>query len=355
MRIAYIVPSLQPTGPIIIVQSLSKYLREYGCDIDIYYFDGNTKQLEFKCNTYQIAFSNPIDFDSYDIIHSHCFRADLYVNKHKKLIHKAKTLSTLHQDTYMSFTYDYCKPLAYLLTAYWLHIQSKNDRVVAISNQLKDLYNARLKGKVVTLYNGVDILEADNLDELYLNKIDSLKQKGYKLLGTCTRVVKGKGLSQVLLALKELSNYAFVIIGDGPEKNVLMQLASQLGVDDRVLFLPHVDTPYNYLGDIDVYMMTSYSEGFGLAMVEAALKGKAIVCSNIPSFHEIFNETEARFFELDNISSLIEAVDDAYKRKEVLSHNAQEKATKVFTAEKMAERHMQLYEQLISETESVVK
>ena len=271
MKIAYIVPSLQPTGPIIIVQSLSKYLRECGCDIDIYYFDVNAKQLEFKCNTYQIAFSHPIDFDSYDIVHSHCFRADLYVNKHKKLIRNAKTLSTLHQDTYMSFTYDYCKPLAYLLTAYWLHIQSKNDRVVAISNQLKDLYNARLKGKVVTLHNGVDILDADNLDELYLNKIDSLKQKGYRLLGTCTRVVKGKGLSQMLLALKELPNYAFVVIGDGFEKDVLMQQAIQFGVDDRVLFLSHIATPYNYLGNIDIYMMTSYSEGCGLAMVEAAL------------------------------------------------------------------------------------
>ena len=106
MKIAYIVPSLQPTGPIILVQSLSKYLGECGCDIDIYYFDGNTKQLDFACKTYQIAFSDPIDFDSYDIVHSHCFRADLYVNKHKKLIHTAKTLSTLHQDTYISFTYD---------------------------------------------------------------------------------------------------------------------------------------------------------------------------------------------------------------------------------------------------------
>lgn len=355
MKIAYIVPSLQPTGPIILVQSLSKYLGECGCDIDIYYFDGNTKKLDFTCNTHQIAFSEPIDFDSYDIVHSHCFRSDLFVNKHKKLIHRAKTLSTLHQDTYMSFTYDYCKPLAYFLTVYWLHVQSKNDRVVAISNQLRDSYQARLKGKAVTLYNGVDVVNADKLDELYLNQIYDLKQKGYKLLGTCAKVVKRKGISQVLLALKELPNHAFVIIGDGSEKNVLMQLASKLGVDDRVLFLPHVDTPYNYLEDIDVYMMTSYSEGFGLAMVEAALKGKAIVCSNIPSFHEIFNETEACFFELDNISSLIGAIDDAYKKKDVLSHNAQEKATKLFTAEKMAERHMQLYEQLISETKSVVK
>ena len=45
----------------------------------------------------------------------------------------------------------------------------------------------------------------------------------------------------------------------------------------------------------------------------------------------------------------MEAIDKAYMGKEVLGHNAQEKATEVFTAEKMAERHMQLYEQLISE------
>lgn len=350
MRIAFIVPSLQPTGPIILVQSLSKYLKECGCDIDIYYFDGNTKLLEFKCNTFQIAFSDPIDFDSYDIVHSHCFRADLYVNKHKRLIHKSKSLSTLHQDTYISFTYDYCKPLAHLLTAYWLHIQSKNDMVVAISNQLRDSYRTRLKGKLVTLYNGVDIVSADNLDESYLNQISSLKQKGYKLLGTCAKIVKRKGISQVLLALKELPNYAFVIIGDGPEKEVLIQTARQLEVVDRVLFLSHVDTPYNYLEDIDVYMMTSYSEGFGLAMVEAALKGKAIVCSNIPSFHEIFEEAEACFFELDNTLSLIEAINNAYNTKDVLSYKSQEKATKVFTAEKMAERHMLLYEQLVSKT-----
>lgn len=350
MRIAFIVPSLQPTGPIILVQSLSKYLKECGCDIDIYYFDGNTKQLEFKCNTFQIAFSDPIDFDSYDIVHSHCFRADLYVDKHRRLVRNSKTLSTLHQDTYISFTYDYCKPLAHLLTAYWLHIQSKNDMVVAISNQLRDLYRTRLKGKLVTLYNGVDIVNAEKLDESYLNQICSLKQKGYKLLGTCARIVKRKGISQVLLALKELPNHAFVIIGDGLEKDVLIQTARQLEVVDRVLFLSHVDAPYNYLEDIDVYMMTSYSEGFGLAMVEAALKGKAIVCSNIPSFHEIFEETEACFFELDNTTSLIDAVNNAYSTRDVLSRKAQEKATKVFTAEKMAERHMLLYEQLVSKT-----
>ena len=355
MRIAYIVPSLQPTGPIIIVQSLSKYLREYGCDIDIYYFDGNTKQLDFACKTHQIAFSDPIDFDSYDIVHSHCFRADLYVNKHKRLIHRAKTFSTLHQDTYVSFTYDYCKPLAHLLTAYWLHVQSKNDRVVAISNQLRDLYQIRLKGKAVTLYNGVDVLEAGGLEEQYLHQIHSLKQKGYKLLGTCSRIVKGKGISQVLLALKELPNHAFVIIGDGPEKNMLIETVSQLGVSDRVLFLPHVNTPYNYLEDIDVYMMTSYSEGFGLAMVEAALKGKAIVCSNIPSFHEIFDEAEACFFELNDTSSLVEAINKSNEDNQVLSHKAQEKAMKVFTAKKMAERHLQLYERLVSEATSVVK
>ena len=81
--------------------------------------------------------------------------------------------------------------------------------------------------------------------------VQYLKQKGYKLLGTCARIVKSKGISQVLLALKELPNHAFVIIGDGLEKDVLIQTARQLEVVDRVLFLSHVDAPYNYLEDMD--------------------------------------------------------------------------------------------------------
>ena len=56
----------------------------------------------------------------------------------------------------------------------------------------------------------------------------------------------------------------------------------------ELYFSSYQKNPCNYLPYFDVYVMPSYSEGFGLAMVEAALARRAIVCSDIPSFHEIF-------------------------------------------------------------------
>ena len=104
---------------------------------------------------------------------------------------------------------------------------------------------------------------------------------------------------------------------------MLKEQAQTLGVADRVYFFPYQEFPCNYLHYFDIYMMPSYSEGFGMAMVEAALGGKAIVCSDIPVFHEIFNENEVRFFTLDI------------------------KANNEFTAQKMAENHKKYYDNLL--------
>ena len=160
--------------------------------------------------------------------------------------------------------------------------------------------------------------------------------------------MKRKGIKQVLQFLKQNPDYGFVIIGDGAEKQNLQIMSKEFGIADRVLFLPHVPNPYCYLDDIDIYTMTSYSEAFGLAMVEAALSQKPIVCSNLPSFHEIFSEDEACFFELDNISSLSNAIQKSYANKEQLGLKAKEKAERCFTAKINAENHLSYYNSLLS-------
>lgn len=94
--------------------------------------------------------------------------------------------------------------------------------------------------------------------------------------------------------------------------------------------------------------MPSYSEGFGLAMVEAALAKKAIVCSDIPSFHEIFSNGEACFFELDNIESLQKAIGLASENSEQYGIRAYTRAMSEFTTQKMAENHLKYYQSLIN-------
>ena len=96
-----------------------------------------------------------------------------------------------------------------------------------------------------------------------------------------------------------------------------------------------------------MYVMPSYSEGFGLSMVEAALAKKAIVCSNLPSFYEIFPNDEASFFELNNIGSLKNAIGKAYEAKEDLGERAYKRSCEYFTSKKMAENHLIFYKRMM--------
>lgn len=345
MKIAYILPSLRNQGPIIVVKSLLDYLIQHGCEVDVYYFD-DLQGLPFNCATHRILMNEPIDFDKYDIIHSHCLRPDKYVVKWKKNIHKAVIISTLHQDTYCSFRYQYDYLRSRLFTWYWCRLQSQFHAVVSISNQLNDVYNKKIRTNVITIYNGCPTDFDKEEDGTLVDELRCIRRR-YKLLGTYAFVTRRKGLDQILNVLPFLSEYAFVIIGEGPDIERLKQMSIDLSISDRVFFFPYQRSPRNYLPYFDIYIMTSHSEGFGLSMVEAALAKKSIVCSNLPSFYEIFPNDEASFFELNNIDSLKNAIKKAYDEKEDLGERAYKRSCDYFTSEKMAENHLNFYKRMM--------
>ena len=350
MRIAYIVPSLRNMGPVIVVNNLVNTLIEWGHEVDVFYFD-SLDAMEFECTTRQISMRERIDFDNYDIIHSHCLRPDIYVAKWKKKIHKAKIVSTLHQDTYRSFRYQYNFLLSHLFTQYWCHVQSQFDGVVCISKQIEDSYRKRIKIPLCTIYNGCKVSLDGKTDKNIEASLVKIKSK-YNILGTYAYVTRRKGLNQIIQALPRLRDWAFVIIGDGPDINNLKLLAAKLSVSDRVLFFPYQKNPCNYLPFFDVYVMPSYSEGFGLAMVEAAMAGKSIVCSNVPSFHEIFSDKEVCFFDLDNLYFLEQAIMTAFKERKIKGELARKRAVDYFSVEVMAQNYLHYYQGLVADVKS---
>lgn len=347
MKVAYIVPSLQATGPIIVVNNLVRYLKDIVEKVDVYYFD-KLPAMQFDCRTTQIRMGEKIDFDAYDIIHSHCLRPDKYLVKWKKYIHKPKIVTTIHQDTFQSLKFQYNCLLAYGVTEYWCRLQKKFDGIISISNQLRDIYNSKVGFKIQTIYNGSYIhIDDSKMNVDVVGKIQQYRHLGFKILGTYALIVKRKGINQIIDALPFLPDYAMIIIGSGPYVSELKQQVGHLHLENRVCFIPHLDEPYNYLSLFDVYTMTSYSEGFGLAMVEAAMARKSIVCSNLLSFHEIFTDREVSFFELDNMKSLINAVENAYIHKEEKGQFACLKVTLNYTAQSMAKNHLLYYQKLI--------
>lgn len=348
MKIAYIIPGIPQTGPVVVIQNLVRYLIKQVDKVDVYYLYDVDQPVHFDCDIHRINYQTPFDFDDYDIIHTHTAKADLYGAIWSWKMKKAKLVTTIHQDTFVTEKYRIGAFWGPIYVYAWMLLQRFCfDGVIFISKQIRDTYEKYFKGAKTIIYNGVYCDYSIPVNKHFISEINDLKAKGLKLLGTYALIMKRKGIKQVLQFLKQNPDYGFVIIGDGAEKQNLQIMSKEFGIADRVLFLPHVPNPYCYLDDVDIYTMTSYSEAFGLAMVEAALSQKPIVCSNLPSFHEIFSEDEACFFELDDISSLSNAIQKSYANKEQLGLKAKEKAERCFTAKINAENHLSYYKSLL--------
>ncbi len=108
-------------------------------------------------------------------------------------------------------------------------------------------------------------------------QINALKEKlqkkdGDVFLITTSRLVKKNACDDVIKALPLLpANVHFIILGTGPDEEMLRALAKELGVSDRVRFVGFVDHKNMppYLKASDIFIRPSLSEGFGSSFVEA--------------------------------------------------------------------------------------
>lgn len=347
MKIAYIVPSLANKGPVIVINNLTKELVKMGIDVEVLYFD-QKEAMEFDCQTRQIEIDKAIDFDSYDIIHSNGLRPDKYLAKYKKLIQKAKTISTIHSDIRCDLRYSHNIIVSSIFTPIWLNSIKKLDGCIVISDKLLKIYKNKFKN-LFRVHNGVNIfVDRSKTDGKVVRKILSLKENVDNIIGTYANITPIKGLEQLIKLIATNNKLGAVIIGEGETKKNLMELANKLNVADRVVFFNYLKAPYNYLPLFNAYAMCSRSEGFGLALVEAAMGGCPVVCSEIEVFREIFDDSEASYFTLDDIESLDKAVNIALSEQgKIKQEKAIEKVKSSFTSKAMAQNYIHVYIELI--------
>ncbi|WP_446470094.1 glycosyltransferase family 4 protein [Xenorhabdus stockiae] len=348
MKIAYIIPKLEKKGPIIVVYDLVCNLikMEDVKDICIYYFEDCVNPLPFPCKTKKINFNSKIEMDYFDIIHSHTFRTDLYLFKNSFFNkNRGKFISTIHQYNYESLFYSTNNKLkSYLISTIWSFLLSRHKKIITLSRDMKTYYqrNIFLRKKIDFIYNGRPITKSNSPNEFDMGS--ALKKNNNNIIiGSSCSLTTRKGLEQVIKILPEIPNAIFKIIGDGPQKNDLTRISIELKVNDRVFFVGFKDNPINYMHDFDIFILPSRSEGFGLSLIEAASCQLPLICSDIPSFRELFSEDEVVFFQLDNSKSLLLALSLAIENKEKLANNAFNKYMQEYTDKIMSQNYLNTY------------
>jgi L-malate glycosyltransferase len=343
MRIAFIISSLKEYGPVIVTKTLASELRKKDDVHTILY----TLDKSWKLNqdpeliVRKFIFYN-FPFDDFDIVHTSGIRPDLIGNLFRKKI--KYHVSTIHNFVFQDLRYTYNLFVSIIFGYLWLKIRQKADKLVCVSGSLKDYYTRWiLPEKMEIIYNGIRIInEVPVVNNKIVNTISDLRAKGYLILGTACILTKRKGLNHIIEIMDSLPKYALVVLGNGKEMKSLIKLVKRKKMTERCFFLGFTDGAAKYFNLFDIFLMSSFSEGFGLTLVEAVQKQVPVICSDLKVFRELFNEKEVSFFRMER-NSLEKAVKDTLFSKSEKVKRAYLKYIETFTAEIMAENYYRLY------------
>ena len=88
---------------------------------------------------------------------------------------------------------------------------------------------------------------------------------------------------------KDAAKLRLLIVGGGPDKTKLKNLALELNIADITTFcgrVPHEEVP-KYLNSMDIYVAVSVSESFGVAIIEASACGLPVIVSDVGGLSEV--------------------------------------------------------------------
>jgi glycosyltransferase involved in cell wall biosynthesis len=113
------------------------------------------------------------------------------------------------------------------------------------------------------------------------------------VLGQLGRLYHQKNQRFSIGLLRDLSDTSLLMIGSGPDENMVRAEVASRGYEDRVRLDLHID--HSRIGEfysaIDAVLFPSSFEGLSLAAIEAIHAGVPLICSDIPSFREMFRDS----------------------------------------------------------------
>ncbi len=216
-----------------------------------------------------------------EILHSHLPRADLSAAIIKRVYPKIAWISTFH-DSYKKGTYS-----GYLIFPIVGWNWKKADRFVAVSHTVKD-WIVRVLGidpeKITVIYHGIAASAQQPK-----KRADNAEPR----IGCLARFEQRKGVQVLVQAMpqicKKFPRAELLLAGSDPAgySTEIRELVEELGLKNNVKILGFCPTPLDFLGSLDVFAFASFTEGFGIVLLEAMSMRCAIVASDIYPLNRI--------------------------------------------------------------------
>jgi len=381
----YYLPSIKFGGPVQSIHSLNKYLLRKGIELDVYTTNTEVEEKGLFYHNYwkyldnvKIKYFNFLGYDqfnfsikicleliknitNYDLVHISlvwnfpvfCSSVACIINNipfiispHGTLNYEAINIKSKNKKNF------YFKLIAqhYLKRASAIHFTTEDEK----ENVLNHL---KLNNKNFIVPNGIDIEEYKQLPQAgsFKKKYPLLMNSKYILfLG---RINYKKGLDLLAKAFGELSRiypdlYMVVAGPDNSYQKELEKILRELHVFEKVVFtglLSGVDILEAYT-DAELFVLSSYSENFGMTVIEAMACGTPVVISNMVGIHREVKNNNAGIITENKVESLVDAMRSLLENRELskkYSNNGKQFVAQYYDIDKVADMMIREYEKIL--------
>ncbi|MCY3595495.1 MAG: N-acetyl-alpha-D-glucosaminyl L-malate synthase BshA [Rhodothermaceae bacterium] len=233
-----------------------------------------------------------------------------------------------------------------------------SDGVTAVSNFLRqetyDAFDIEVPIKVIP--NFIDTEHFRRLEKEHFRS--AICAPGQKVVVHVSNFRRVKNVSHVVEVfhriLQEGISAKLLLVGDGPDRSNVEQLTRDLGIQRAVRFLGKQDPVQEILSIADLFLLTSGSESFGLAPLEAMACGVPVVCSDVGGLPELVEGSEAGFLcPLGDIQAFAKAcikvlTDDSLHAE--MAQHAREYAVRHYDTHSIVAQYEEYYEEIIART-----
>lgn len=178
-----------------------------------------------------------------------------------------------------------------------------SDRIVCISQYELDCakrYHIGNEKKLRLIYNGVDIsaMENDMAASPLTRERLGIPSDAF-VVGMNGRISQQKApdvfVQMAAMLKKHISKAYFLVVGDGTQRDEMIELFARNGLEDCYSITGWVKDTAPYMKLIDVAVLMSRWEGFGLALCDYMVAGVPIVATNVDAIPELVNDGKNGF------------------------------------------------------------
>jgi glycosyltransferase involved in cell wall biosynthesis len=208
------------------------------------------------------------------------------------------------------------------------------------------------RNKLTVVHNGIKTFELLSKEEVRAELAKKgVPTKSGRWILMISELIRNKAVDVAVEAFAlikdKFPDANIVVFGEGELRGSLSKLISERGLDGKVLLPGFISDAKAYMQGFDVFLMSSYKEGFPMSLLEAGMARIPVIATQTGGIPELVEDHHTgRLFPPGNFHALASIIEETLSNdsdREQMAHALHERVTKDFSVEKMVSETLRVY------------